>query len=213
MKKVIFTFLIVCCIASCGEDRPTDAAVETGIATEVTDTGATLWGKITEQGTVGVTESGIEFNSQRIPHTTTRDGSFGVQLTDLTQGTQYHYRAYAMQGIGRIIYGEEREFTTLTPTDFWVNFDNITHESADVVFGNTDQLSGWGFYYRAGIEQATTANAKVEANGRQMVTLEDLQPNTRYQILGYATGKNGLAAPDVHRNFTSSLQVFLRLKF
>jgi len=212
MKKY-FSYLIVAAavlsvsLNSCDEEKPVDAAVETGGATDVTNTQATLWGTITEQGTVGVTEYGIEINSKLVPHTTTKDGSFGALLTDLVQGTQYRYRAYVIQKNRKIIYGEEKEFTTLTPTGFQLNVANITHQSVEISFTNTDLLSVWGFHYRAGNEQATIADTKVEANGNQTVKLEGLLPNTLYQILGYATGKNGLVAPATRNSFLTTFDL------
>ncbi|MDR2887261.1 MAG: fibronectin type III domain-containing protein, partial [Bacteroidales bacterium] len=190
-------------VASCKKEKEetVNAQVETLDATDINVTTATAWGRITEQGTAGIMEYGIEHAGQMIPHTVTGDGSFGVRLDNLRGGRSYTYRAYAVENSGTTRYGAEKTFSTLTPVDSWVSFSDVTDNSATVNFSNTDQLSDWGFYWKEG-SAATTSDTKVEAGGRQAVTLDGLKPYTRYYILAYATGKNGLEASSTN-SFTT----------
>ena len=191
MKRLTYIILAILFLASCKKDEKRDAQVETLSATDIIDTQATLWGKITEQGTAGIREYGIELNGSRLPHTVTRADSFGVQVTDLKQGQQYRYRAYAVENSNAVRVGAEKSFTTLTPADFQFRAINITHQSADIEFQTADLLSDWGVYYKAG-GAATVNDTKVEANGAGVITLTGLEPATYYYILGYATDKNGV---------------------
>jgi hypothetical protein len=173
------------------------SVMETLSATGVTNVEATCWGKITGQGSNGIKEYGIEMNyysgPEKIPYTTTKADSFAVQLTGLTMGSQYTYRAYAIENNDNIIYGWTKEFFTLVPTDFSVFATNITGQSADIQFTNTEQLREWGLYYGTN-DPATTEDTGIEATGEQVVTLTGLDPYTYYSVLAYATDKNGASS-------------------
>lgn len=194
MKNLFYTILIIACITSCKEDK--NARVETRSATGITDTRATCWGKITEQGTIGISVYGIEIEYpegwKMLKYTITEADSFGVQLTDLQKGTKYTYRAFLVEnGSDGARVSSYKSFNTLVPVEFSVSFTNITDQVVDVEFTNTDLLRSWGLYWKAGSE-ATTSDTKVEAKGAQTITLEGLEPYTDYYILGYAIDKNGL---------------------
>jgi uncharacterized protein (TIGR02145 family) len=195
MKNYLYAILLIACITACSKNEDKSAQVKTLSATGVTNVEATCWGKITEQGTAGIREYGIEVElpegTKMLKYTTSKADSFGVQLTGLILGSQYVYRAYAVENNDNIKYGNYKEFITLIPTDFLVYATNITEHSADIQFTNTEQLREWGLYYGSN-DPATTSDTKVEANGEQAVTLTGLEPYTVYYILGYATDKNGI---------------------
>ncbi|NLN47026.1 MAG: hypothetical protein GX153_10765, partial [Clostridiaceae bacterium] len=113
-------------------------------ADEITSESATLHGSVTYDGLSAVTERGfaIGFN-----HNPTIDGSkltagagagsFSSTVTGLTQGVTYHYRAYAINGVG-VSYGADTTFTT--KRRHIVIFPALS----DAIYGDAD-ISGFAF--------------------------------------------------------------------
>ena len=75
--------------------------------------------KATSNNTI-ITERGVVYSTSPNP-TIRRDnnvsggsglGSFGCDLEDLLEETKYYVRAYAIDGYGKVLYGEEKSFTT-----------------------------------------------------------------------------------------------------
>ena len=193
MRRLIYIALAVAIVASCKKKEEKDAQVETRSATEITDTKATLWGKITETGTAGIKEQGIEIvGGNRIPHTTTRADSFGVQLTNLVEGQTYRYRAYVVENNNRERYGAERSFTTLKPANFGVSHQaNLrTANSLTISFSGVENLKEWGVHYAT--STPTESSPQVKSSTESTLTITNLQPNTTYRFLPVATDKNDL---------------------
>jgi uncharacterized protein (TIGR02145 family) len=192
MKNIIYTALAIFIIASCDKKEEKEAQIETLSATEITDTKATLWGKITEQGTSGVKEYGIVIGENRIPHTITRADSFGVQLTDLREGQTYLYVAYVIENNNREQYGIERTFTTLRPANFGaLQQTNLrTATSLTISFSGVENLKEWGVHYAA--DAPTESSPSVKSTTENTLTITELQPNTTYRILPFATDNNDL---------------------
>ena len=99
-----------------GETTIVAPTVNTGVASSITSTGATLSGNITSDGGAIVTARGFLYgtNSSNLTQTMqsgSGTGSFTKALTDLTSGTTYYYKAYATNSAGTS-YGEVRSFTT-----------------------------------------------------------------------------------------------------
>lgn len=102
---------------------PNTPSVVTTPATSVTVNNASLGGTVTADGGATVTERGVVYSaSNSLP--TTADtkvmigqgtGSFTQTMGDLTPGTTYWVRAYALNSIG-ITYGSVESFTTPFPT-------------------------------------------------------------------------------------------------
>jgi hypothetical protein len=90
--------------------------VQTNAASSITATGATLNGNVTSDGDATVTARGFLYgtNSSNLTQTVqsgSGTGSFTANLTGLTSGTTYYYKAYATNSAGTA-YGEVRSFTT-----------------------------------------------------------------------------------------------------
>ena len=105
------------CVKGQGANIPT---VETGIVGLVKDTSAMCGGHVISDGGSPITESGICVSAAHIPTISdyhesmgAYNGSFGALAQNLTPGTTYYVRAYAMNAIG-IAYGDTVSFTTIT---------------------------------------------------------------------------------------------------
>ena len=105
------------CVRDYGEGSPvSDPTVTTDSATAVDRTTATLNGTILNPDNVNLTAKGFEWKpssaTEYTPVTVTGDG-LTYDLTGLTAGTSYTYRAFISSSIGTV-YGEIISFTTLT---------------------------------------------------------------------------------------------------
>lgn len=92
--------------------------VTTTTATNITSNSAVSGGNVTSDGGYTVIQRGVCYSTTPNPTTSgphTTDGSgtgnFVSNLTGLTSGTTYYYRAYATNATGTV-YGEERTFVT-----------------------------------------------------------------------------------------------------
>ena len=90
--------------------------VTTTIASDITSTSAVAGGNVSSDGGYPVLRRGVCFGTSPQPtvtglHTTdgAGTGSFVSQLTNLTPGSTYYYRAYATNGVGTV-YGEQQVF-------------------------------------------------------------------------------------------------------
>lgn len=96
------------------------AVVTTAAATSITTTSAICGGNVGSDGGFTVTARGVCFSTTpgpttASPHTTdgSGTGTFVSNLTGLSPGTTYYYRAYATNAVGTV-YGEERSLATNT---------------------------------------------------------------------------------------------------
>ena len=92
--------------------------VTTTTATSITSNSAVCGGNVTSDGGYTVIQRGVCYSTTPNPttsgmHTTdgSGTGSFVSNLTGLTAGTTYYYRAYATNATGTV-YGEERTVST-----------------------------------------------------------------------------------------------------
>ena len=95
--------------------------VTTGSATDITSTGATVGGNVTDAGCPALTERGVCYSTSNTTPTVSDTkkaaaaagaGEYTVSLTDLTAGTTYYVRAYATNSAGTV-YGDVITITTL----------------------------------------------------------------------------------------------------
>ena len=93
--------------------------VTTSSATNVTTSSATIGGNVTSDGETTVTERGVCYSTSNSTPTTSNSkkssgsglGNFTVNLTNLSAGTKYYVRAYAINEVGTS-YGSTVSFTT-----------------------------------------------------------------------------------------------------
>lgn len=99
-------------------DQVTGAVVTTTVATSLTSTTAVAGGNITDAGGGAILARGVCWNTSASPTTAnnkttdgTTTGAFTSNITGLTDGVTYYYRAYATNSSGTT-YGTEYSFIT-----------------------------------------------------------------------------------------------------
>lgn len=117
------------------EEAPTVPIVTTSDASSVEETTATTGGNITDIGGSTPTVRGVEYDTDSgAPYAqdSHESGSFGTgaftrDLTGLTQGELYYFRAYATNGAGTG-YGTEKTFLTkpIEPDSFTASYGSST---------------------------------------------------------------------------------------
>lgn len=116
----------------------TTPTVVSGSASNISSTTATCSGNVTSNGGSTVTTRGVCYNTTGTP-TTANDivasgggnGTFSSNLTGLTAGTTYYWRAYATNAEGTV-YGTEYSFVTKTIVTQWGQ--SFTTTSAGTLF-------------------------------------------------------------------------------
>lgn len=136
--KIILTVLpIFLMVLACKkEEPPGPPALTTEPVSEITYSGATAGGTITDDGGEAVTARGVCWSTLQNPTTAdnkTEDGwgsgSFTSEITGLDPETPYYVRAYAVNSVGTS-YGNEVSFTSGPLTDIDANTYNT------VIIGN-----------------------------------------------------------------------------
>ena len=185
------------------------ASVNTTVASNITQTTATSGGNVTSEGGSSVTARGVCWSITANPttsnsHTTdgTGTGSFVSNLTGLTPGTLYYYRAYATNSVGTA-YGIEVMLTTqsnvVTPTVTTTAVTGITQITA--TSGGNVTTSGGATVTARGVCWGTSSNPTISnshtidgsGTGVFVSSLTSLTPNTPYYVRAYATNSVGTA--------------------
>ena len=192
--------------------------VNTNGTSEISITEATAYGDVKDAGGARILERGICYGLQ--PNPTLSDsvakadyygiGDFSCLLTNLTENTTYHYRAYATNTKGTT-YGEDKTFTTLpysVPTVSTMDIDNVWYTSASIggLIENDGglEITECGIYYSL-LNNPSVSGTKVQAELSQyaiMVNKDSLQPNTTYYACAYAVNSKGVGYGDV-KSFTT----------
>ena len=190
--------------------------------TNITETHAYGHGSVTSEGGAMVTERGVCWSVS--PNPTLADnhaantngglGSYNVLMDNLLPGTTYHVRAYAINSAG-VGYGEDETFTTVAlpvlATVQTLSMSDITSETA-VCHGEVVSDNGFGVTLR-GFRWGTTPDLENTYNGSVSVgsgvgifsaTLQNLNPNTTYYVMAYATNSAGTAYGEVISFTTNS---------
>jgi gliding motility-associated-like protein len=187
-------------ITSVSQTAPT---VTTTTATSITFTSAVSGGNVTSDGLAagGVTARGLAWGTSPAPTAPgitagSGLGSFTTNLSGLTPGTTYYYRAYATNSIGTS-YGTEYSFTTpaATPT--------LTATPASIDFGNqtVGTTSGAISYTLSGIYLTPAAgNITVSAPAGYAIATNVNGPFGTTATIPY-TG-SALAATTIYVRFT-----------
>ena len=127
MKKILPLFLILLISFSCTKDSEeiiepvaTLPTITTTACSSITVNSAISGGNITSDGGATITSKGVCWSTNSNPTIsdnktieTTGTGSYSSTITELTENTTYHVRAYATNKIGTA-YGSDVSFTTLT---------------------------------------------------------------------------------------------------
>lgn len=182
------------------------ATVTTNNITNITQTGATCGGIVTDDNGSPVTARGVCWSASHFPtvslSTKTTDGSgigsFTSQITSLVGNTTYYVRAYATNAIGTS-YGSEKSFVTTAnlPTVTTTSISNITNNSAES--GGNVTSSGGASVTARGVCWSTTTNPTISNNktsngsgtGSFTSVITGLANATTYYVRAYATNSSG----------------------
>ncbi|MBC7508698.1 MAG: hypothetical protein H7320_08120 [Ferruginibacter sp.] len=188
--------------------------VTTIAPTNLTPTGAHLSGSVVVADASKIIETGICYSIDPDPTTGstlstttsvsagTAAGNFSVDVTELTTGLSYNYRAYARTDQG-IVYGHNMEVTPmnatipvlttipvtgLTQTDA-ISGGNILNEVGAPV---TSRGLAWSIY--PNVTQASLADYKIAntaGTGQYTVNLTNLLASPNYYVRAFATNSIG----------------------
>ena len=164
----------------------TDPTVATNAADNITTSGATLHGTITNPDNVTITAKGFEWKATAggtyTPVTVTGN-VLSHDLTGLNPNTGYTYKAFITFD-GQTVYGSEMTFTTLPgdtpePCDVPTNVttSGVTHESITVSWDANPDVNSWNIQYRPVGGQLSSATTNTNS-----YTITGLQPETTYEI-------------------------------
>ena len=137
-------------------------------------------------------------------------GDFGKTVTGLTENTEYHVRAYAINELGTA-YSEDVTFKTkevTAPVLSAVTMGTVSNTSADVEATVTSLGNGTlvdaGFVYS--LNPYPTLDDKLLSCGKNTSLkskIQGLQPETKYYIRAYATNEKGTAY-GAEKSFTTT---------
>jgi hypothetical protein len=187
----------------------TNASITTNTATLVASTTASTGGNIINNGGSTITVSGVVYSTSTIPttgaptlpHTTDgpTSGSWTSNLSGLTPGTLYNFRAYATNAIGTS-YGSQLTFTTtIAPTLTTVAPTSVLSTTANP--GGNISANGGATVTASGVIYSTTNTTPSLGSPYTVTTdgntsswassLTGLTPATTYYAYAYATNSAG----------------------
>ncbi len=178
--------------------------VTTGsVSSNTTGVSAILGGNVTSDGSDTITERGVCYGTSANPSVSGSKataagttGAYTATATGLSQGTTYHYRAYAINSTGTS-YGSDLTFTTPAKPVVSTNAASSVNVMSAVLNGNVTSdgdltISERGFYYHTatnprtgGIKATVTGTTGVFSN------TPTLSPGTRYYYIAYAINALG----------------------
>lgn len=159
-------------------------------------------------------ERGICWSTSPVPtieDSKTLDGAgsgvFKSTLTGLSEGTTYYVRAWAKNGSGEVVYGEQKQCVTMAHGRPVVSINAINHikeasvtiESQMLVDGGIE-VSDYGIIYGSSPDLALDKGSivKLAVSKNPIETkLNELTDNTVYYAVAYATYKSGTVYSDV----------------
>jgi uncharacterized protein (TIGR02145 family) len=208
LASLIIMLLVIVPLTNCdlgGEESPT---VRTVGFSAVSDISATCSGEVTAIGSSDITARGICWNDTAVtwitgPHTveTGGIGNFSSVLTDLEPNTRYYFKAYATNAKGTS-YGSGMTFVTgsnsgIIPSVTTAPVTNVSDSSATCGGNVTDEGSSpvtlRGVFWSTDSIPATSDPYTIDGTGTGTFTsqMTNLQPNTEYFVMAYATNSAG----------------------
>ena len=185
--------------------------VETGDASNITDTSADVSGTVSTQNYGIIRTKGILYSTNadpiaagntRVEDTSNQPSYISLKLQDLGIGVTYYYCAFVETTNDNMIYGEVKSFTTTITKPV---FDRPTVEdildkaaTARVNVTNGVELGHYGYEISTStlpdgqFGNGTLINYGEEYSGRQFIGhLTGLQPNTTYYLRAWAERGKG----------------------
>lgn len=200
----VILFLIF--LNSCRKDKPIPPTLTTSAVTEISYTTAISGGEVTDAGNTSLISRGVCWATTANPAISDSktsesggSGAFTSNITQLTPGTLYYVRAYAINSAGTG-YGNQASFTTLTvelPVVTTNEVTDITLRTA-VSGGNITDDKGSSVTARgvcwATSENPTTSDSKTtdgSGTGSFTSNITGLNAGLTYYVRAYATNSAG----------------------
>ena len=168
---------------------PTNPTVTTNAADNISQTGATLYGTVTNPDNVTITSMGFEWKTTvggTYTPVTVTGNNLTYNLTNLTANTGYTFKAFVTFN-GQTAYGSEMSFTTLpedtpepcnVPTGLTVAAAGISQTSAVATWTAGGTETAWNVQYKA----ASATNWTDATATTTSFTMNGLTANTQYQV-------------------------------
>ncbi len=214
-KINILLFIITALIVSCAKDpsipfnvstkieisKPTLSAITQFGATAIAKTDGGLKGDIIDKGICWSTTANPTVNSSQKLSGGSEEGTFIINLTNLTPGTSYFVRAY-FQSKGEIIYSEQTIFKTADYQFATVETNSVTNITLTsalavgaITTGGGGIVTARGFCWNTN-PTPTIANNRINVGsglGTFNADITNLSPGTTYYLRAFATNQAGTA--------------------
>lgn len=230
MKKLIYLCgLLVVLLAACLQDiDPLNFApeVNTGEATDITYTSATLSGTIKQNVNSAVQSAGILVAENESMEAATEIhapsgnyASFTLNADNLEPGRTYYYCAYASSGYSEVRGDVESFATRAGQPPVLEGMEIVSHDEKSMIVratvtdegGSTLGLCGFRYMEATDNEdilhlQGTVTTAQV-VNSMLADTITSLMPNTEYIVCAYASNGTGIGYSDILHVMTDEATV------
>jgi len=204
MKDLCKNFRVICLFVLCiaftncipeGIELPNIYSVTTSYATNITENGVTLKGKVEIGDAYTKAKCGIIYgtsstlSSEGILMSTTSKDEYSIAILGLEANTTYYYRAYAVDA-GKYRYGEVRSFTTNATISVTTGAaTNITASGATLSgsIANAKQSLTCGIIYGTSSTLSSTSGSKksTTSSGKFSVNVTGLSSSTTYYYCAY----------------------------
>jgi len=202
----ILTWLLFFVIYNCKKEAiKTAPTVTVSAVTDITATSASSGGVVTADGGATVTSRGVCWSTTQNPtisNSKTNDGAgkgnFSSALSELTQGTTYYIKAYAINSVGTG-YSDQSTFTTLALLPVLTTSDLTAVTSTSASGGGNITNDGGASITARGVCWSTSQNPTVSDNktsdgtgtGSFTSAITGLTAGTTYYVRAYATNSVG----------------------
>jgi FlaG/FlaF family flagellin (archaellin) len=215
--SILLLFTIILC--SCAgddkqEDSPSSVSIETVEVKNITENSATVSANIKLVGMNGIIAKGIcislntnpTIENLKIEEESNAIGQFNFSFQNLNAATKYYARSYFLTNSG-IIYGNEISFVTTQNAKPIVSTGSVTMITSKtaitggtIVNKGTSDVVSYGVYISSTNVIPTTADRDIQGtidSNKFICALNNLEPNTKYYIRGYAINTSGISFGDV----------------
>ncbi len=195
--------------APIGGSAPVAPSVATGTTSNITPTSATCAGNVTSDGGMPITERGVCYGLTANPNilglkviAPGTTGAYTADLSNLTPGSTYYYRAYAINSIGTS-YGLDSIFVApigavapvVTTGAVTAINTTIATVSGNVTNDGGATISARGICWGTSLNPDTSSTHSTETGTTGVFTsnLTGLTPATLYHVRAYAINSVGLS--------------------